>query len=207
MYFALFPLTASRNVVYHSTIRLNYSTVRGEFVRVAKKEIKPWLGARLSKFIKEQELTQAEFARQIGYSGVYISDVVRGKKPVSESLAKQIEKTFGDYAIRWEWLTGISAYKTKRDEINATYLEPIEAFRKLVEAVGFNTRFKTGVNPVTLEIESPHCYWTVAKAGDATVEFSEQEFDALVEHWQDYAVFLMERVYKTKAGLQVKNQE
>ena len=50
---------------------------------------------RLNQLIAETELSQAEFARQVGVSGGFLSDVVRGLKKPGAEFFYGIRTVFG----------------------------------------------------------------------------------------------------------------
>jgi len=59
------------------------------------------LGDRLRIVLKEHNLKQVEFAKALGVSANYVSLLISGKRgPISDTLAKLIEETYG-YSAQW----------------------------------------------------------------------------------------------------------
>lgn len=58
------------------------------------------VGTRIRQILKETELTQQEFANDIGVTRNYITKVAAGSERISLSLALLIERTYG-YSHDW----------------------------------------------------------------------------------------------------------
>jgi transcriptional regulator with XRE-family HTH domain len=58
-------------------------------------------GERLVQIIKVQGLSQAAFARQLGYTPQHINQIVHGKERISRECAERIAR---EYAVNIHWL-------------------------------------------------------------------------------------------------------
>ncbi|MCI8826098.1 MAG: helix-turn-helix transcriptional regulator [Lachnospiraceae bacterium] len=59
------------------------------------------LGDRLHIILKERHIKQVDFAKSLGISANYINLLISGKRgPISDTLAKLIEETYG-YSAQW----------------------------------------------------------------------------------------------------------
>lgn len=59
------------------------------------------LGERLRIILEERNIKQVDFARSLGVSANYINLLISGKRgPISDTLAKLIEETYG-YSAQW----------------------------------------------------------------------------------------------------------
>lgn len=86
------------------------------------------LADRINDIIREQGITQAAFARELGVSANYVNLLARGGKTnISETLAKLIEKTYG-YGAQWV-LEGTG--EKELGELSAGRAEVIDKVRRL----------------------------------------------------------------------------
>lgn len=80
-----------------------------------KKEINPKTGPRLKDFIKELGITQEEFGEIIGLGARQISNIVVGKRRLTEENARLIVSKFSSrlpLPVRYEWLMGYDDCRT-----------------------------------------------------------------------------------------------
>lgn len=72
---------------------------------------------RLKEIMIREQLNQGEFAKRVGYTQQYISQIQKGKKQLSEAIARTVVRAFPDY--RLEWLLGYDdkAYTVNEDEL------------------------------------------------------------------------------------------
>ncbi len=69
-----------------------------------EKTLKLEIGSRLRGFLEEEGLTQAEFAKTVGFTTGYINDIIRGRTKPSINLLKKMRDI---YSVSIEWvLTG-----------------------------------------------------------------------------------------------------
>lgn len=100
------------------------------------REINPKSGERLKQWLKEQNVTAKALCEKINYTPQYISDIIRGKKPLTPDLAKMIEtvdlKIPLDERARAEWLLCEDDFETEGDRIDAITSGTREVY-KLIE--------------------------------------------------------------------------
>lgn len=58
----------------------------------------------LVSFLKSREITQKDFAEQIGVTPGYLSALLSGKKTPSLTVAVQIEQVTGGDVPAWSWI-------------------------------------------------------------------------------------------------------
>ena len=58
-------------------------------------------GETISDLLAERKITQKELAERSGISETFLSDVIRGKKDISEKLAASLEEVFDVPATFW----------------------------------------------------------------------------------------------------------
>lgn len=75
-----------------------------------KVKINPLWGERLKTLCKEQEITQAQLAKEIFLSQQTISKIVKGHSSLTEETARRINEKYPQYPF--EWLMGYSDYRT-----------------------------------------------------------------------------------------------
>lgn len=87
------------------------------------------LGDRLRIILKERNIKQVDFARTLGVSANYINLLISGKRgPISDTLAKLIEETYG-YSAQWI-MTG-DGEKMATHSLSAIKIEFIKKIRKM----------------------------------------------------------------------------
>lgn len=87
------------------------------------------LGERLRIILNERNIKQVDFAKSLGISANYISLLISGKRgPISETLAKLIEETYG-YSANWI-MTG-NGDKTSIPLLSATKVELLKKIQKM----------------------------------------------------------------------------
>ncbi len=87
------------------------------------------LGDRLRIILEERNLKQIDFAKSLGVSANYISLLISGKRgPISDTLAKLIEETYG-YSAAWI-MTG-DGEKISNPSLSAAKVEFIKKIQKM----------------------------------------------------------------------------
>lgn len=81
-----------------------------------KSELNTECGKRLKQCLEESSMTQIELANLSGFTQQYISNIVVGKKPMTDKAAKLFAKHLN---IRREYLLCEDDFKTCEDEENA----------------------------------------------------------------------------------------
>lgn len=74
----------------------------------SKSKINPECGRRLKEVLKEKRVTQLALAEQCGYTQVYISNIVKGKRPMTYEASKHFAKAL---KVRQEYLLCKDDYK------------------------------------------------------------------------------------------------
>lgn len=78
-------------------------------------EVKSECGMRLSLLLKEHHVTQKHLAELLGYEPQHISNIVRGKRRLTEDFAERVSgEIFGD--VRPEWLMCRDDFKTEAEK-------------------------------------------------------------------------------------------
>ena len=87
------------------------------------------LGDRLRIILKERGIKQVEFAKVLGVSANYVSLLISGKRgPISDTLAKLIEETYGYSA---QWVLDGSGEKLSTNQLTAEKSEIIKKIQKM----------------------------------------------------------------------------
>ena len=87
------------------------------------------LGDRLRIILKERNIKQVDFAKTLGISANYINLLISGKRgPISETLAKLIEETYG-YSAQWV-MTG-EGDKNSSPSLSAIKVEFLKKIQKM----------------------------------------------------------------------------
>lgn len=87
------------------------------------------LGDRLRIILKERNIKQIEFAKVLGVSANYISLLISGKRgPISDTLAKLIEETYGYSA---QWVMNGEGEKLSSPSLSATKIEFLKKIQKM----------------------------------------------------------------------------
>lgn len=83
-----------------------------------KRKLNPEQGKRLNECLKKRRLTQKELAEKSGYTPQYISNIIVGKKNMSEDSAKVFSKILN---VRKEYLLCDDNFMTTTEFINSEY--------------------------------------------------------------------------------------
>ena len=87
------------------------------------------LGDRLRIILDERNIKQVDFASSLGVSANYINLLISGKRgPISDTLAKLIEETYG-YSAQWV-MTG-NGEKIATPSLSAAKLEFLKKVQKM----------------------------------------------------------------------------
>ena len=87
------------------------------------------LGDRLRIILKERNIKQIEFAKVLGVSANYVSLLISGKRgPISDTLAKLIEETYGYSA---QWVMNGEGEKLSSPSLSATKIEFLKKIQKM----------------------------------------------------------------------------
>ena len=87
------------------------------------------LGERLRIILEERNIKQVDFARTLGVSANYINLLISGKRgPISDTLAKLIEETYG-YSAQWV-MTG-DGEKIATPSLSAAKIEFLKKVQKM----------------------------------------------------------------------------
>lgn len=87
------------------------------------------LGDRLRIILKERNIKQVEFAKVLGVSANYVSLLISGKRgPISDTLAKLIEETYGYSA---QWVMNGEGEKLSSPSLSATKIEFLKKIQKM----------------------------------------------------------------------------
>ncbi len=87
------------------------------------------LGDRLRIILKERNVKQVEFAKVLGVSANYVSLLISGKRgPISDTLAKLIEETYGYSA---QWVMNGEGEKLSSPSLSATKIEFLKKIQKM----------------------------------------------------------------------------
>lgn len=87
------------------------------------------LGDRLRIILKERDIKQVEFAKVLGVSANYVSLLISGKRgPISDTLAKLIEETYGYSA---QWVMNGEGEKLSSPSLSATKIEFLKKIQKM----------------------------------------------------------------------------
>ncbi|MEZ3504101.1 MAG: helix-turn-helix domain-containing protein [Lachnospiraceae bacterium] len=87
------------------------------------------LGDRLRIILKERNVKQVEFAKVLGVSANYVSLLISGKRgPISDTLAKLIEETYGYSA---QWVMNGEGEKLSSPSLSATKIEFLKRIQKM----------------------------------------------------------------------------
>lgn len=87
------------------------------------------LGDRLHIILKERNIKQVEFAKVLGVSANYVSLLISGKRgPISDTLAKLIEETYGYSA---QWVMNGEGEKLSSPSLSATKIEFLKKIQKM----------------------------------------------------------------------------
>lgn len=87
------------------------------------------LGDRLRIILKERGIKQVEFAKVLGVSANYVSLLISGKRgPISDTLAKLIEETYGYSA---QWVMNGEGEKLSSPSLSATKIEFLKKIQKM----------------------------------------------------------------------------
>lgn len=76
-------------------------------------EINPICGQRAKELLKNSSISQGEFASRINYTEQHLSQVLNGKKTLTDEMADKFCEFFPD--VRKEWLLGYDDFKTNAD--------------------------------------------------------------------------------------------
>lgn len=87
------------------------------------------LGDRLRIILKERNIKQVEFAKVLGVSANYVNLLISGKRgPISDTLAKLIEETYGYSA---QWVMNGEGEKLSSPSLSATKIEFLKKIQKM----------------------------------------------------------------------------
>ncbi len=87
------------------------------------------LGERLRIILDERNIKQVDFAKTLGVSANYINLLISGKRgPISDTLAKLIEETYG-YSAQWI-MTG-DGEKTASLSLSSVKIEFLKKVQKM----------------------------------------------------------------------------
>lgn len=90
------------------------------------------LGERIQIILRERNVKQVEFAKQLGISANYVNLIVNDKKStISDTLAKLIEESYG-YSSHWI-LTG-DGEPLSQDQLTADMTEVIKKIQKMSDS-------------------------------------------------------------------------
>lgn len=87
------------------------------------------LGERLRIILEERNIKQVDFAKTLGVSANYINLLISGRRgPISDTLAKLIEETYG-YSAQWI-MTG-DGEKIATPSLSAAKMEFLKKVQKM----------------------------------------------------------------------------
>ena len=162
-------------------------------------------GERVKAALKSAGITQRDLAEKLFFTPNYINQVIRGKRNLTDVLAKKISDLTG---VRAEYLLGIDDYKTKREAIQksrdyiAAYNEGVDSYIELVSIIRLN---------MTLRIEKngdpEKVYSRLQEAASKTYVFTNNDdlsvklingvrFEKFRCDLMDYAEFLLRQIMK-----------
>lgn len=113
---------------------------------------------RVKSALKAAGLTQKKFAEKHGYTANYINQIIRGKKNLTEDIAKKLSD---DTDVRAEYLLGEDDYKTKRDMVKHTqqwlytFDRFIDPLLDLLSEVYLNTSLKIEIDETIRDSDDP----------------------------------------------------
>ena len=182
--------------------------------------INPESGKRLSAWLKENGIKQAELAEKINYSQQFLSDVITGKKNMSLELAtaiskntrKRIENEHGELIgydhIRPQWLLCLdNEGRTVHERLNGI-LEKAESDAKLLDCIVERIAEDRGYSIHYLSSgDFPNCIssedgYGIVESDNVVGLVSLDEYTQLRHEIAHYAAYLFEGITKrAKANL------
>ncbi len=177
-------------------------------------DINPECGKRLKEWLSDANLSQAQLGEKIHYSQQLISDIVRGKRPMSMAFAEKVrEETYrpgyniygeeiAQDAVRVQWLLCLDDYNTDEDSADAwdNHLEQRWSGAWAVLDAALKTHgmqrminHPQGEYPgYVFQIQAKDCvFYTIVKGKQIVKKLSVDEFFALIARLEKYAEFLL----------------
>lgn len=82
-------------------------------------------GSILKEELRERGIKQRELARQMGIQASHLSEIIRGKRPVTKSVADRLERVLGIPSIDWMRLQLAYDYDTVNLPREPGVIEPV----------------------------------------------------------------------------------
>ena len=173
----------------------------------SKVEINPIRGKRLQTIIKESGESNISFAKRFGYSAEHISQIIIGKRRLTDAFVERIIAEYPKYRI--EWLLGIDDYKTESERLLLPLaMEAVEhdtLFLSLSALSQLNdfTILRPRIPPNDASVEEIHSSivngFTVTKGGKS-ISLSFKEMDALEKLIADFVRLQLDFLFKQKGA-------
>lgn len=107
---------------------------------------------RINEMMKEQNLTQSQFAQSIGMTPENLNRIIRHKVNFTETTAKRIISHHPGYNL--EWLLGYSDLKTQEEKKKVEYNycdELVERYNRYTKALTYIFQYNLGSSGLTLK--------------------------------------------------------
>lgn len=106
-------------------------------------------GETLEEILQDREMTQKELAKRTAASEKHISQIINGKKNISNNFAKKLEYALGIKAVFWMNLqTNYDQELIEYQEINGITQEELDILKPLKEIISFFKKIKVISNTV-----------------------------------------------------------
>lgn len=160
-------------------------------------EINPKCGERLSEWLTEAHMTQANLAEKIGYTQQHISNIIRGKKNMTPDFAQLVSEKApklingADFiCVRTQWLLCMDEFKTEGDRtrsIGEKYVEEDSLIEKLIELHGYEVGEYLQWGQVDDEGQEYAIPLVSIKAPNGAIRyFQTKDYKALIKGFKDY---------------------
>ena len=153
-------------------------------------------GARLKELLRSYGITQKEFGEKFGYTQQHISQIINGKKRLTEDLAKKILEELGFASeIRLEWLLGNDDFRTYDEHMsfcikkNKKIMELIENTDNAVQELIKCTALELGW---AIEFDGDNVF--IKDEQEILFSFSEEDYSKMKSEISKYVEFLFIRL-------------
>lgn len=173
----------------------------------SKVEINPIRGKRLQTIIKESGESNISFAKRFGYSAEHISQIIIGKRRLTDAFVERIIAEYPKYRI--EWLLGIDNFKTSTELV----LRPLAEAAQEHDTMFLSLSALALINDYTIlppqipphgacveeVFDSIKTGYTVKK-GDRRINLSLEEEEALENLISDFVGLQLDYLFRRKGA-------
>lgn len=149
---------------------------------------------RLKLLLKDNNMTQREFADLANYSEVHVCGVVNGTRNITEDLARIAAEIFPPTRI--QWILGLDDYRTEAEKRNEEFLgavnesqSRVDAFTVLLRLAGYDVELaaRDGTDLIISLIDGVRSGYTIYKGDEVLGRCPLERYNMLAFDMQELA--------------------